>query len=250
MLGLLAPTAAASGLDLLAWSPPGWGATLVAGLWNTILIAFGAYGLGLLIGVLGAFGKLYGDPITRDLLGVYTTLVRAVPELVLILILYFAVTDAVNQLLIFYGYDPIQLSGVAAGIAVLGIVQGAYSTEVLRGAIQSVPAGQIEAARAMGMSPMLLARRVTLPLMTAAAVPGLANLWLTCTKDTALLAVVGFIELTKATSLAAGTTKAFLTFYLAAGVLYLILSLLSGVVFSRIERWARKGQRTMTGGGM
>ena len=94
------------------------------------------------------------------------------------------------------------------------------------------------------------ARRVTLPLMTANAIPGLANLWLTCTKDTALLAVVGFIELTKATSLAAGTTKAFLTFYLAAGVLYLTLSLLSGVVFSRIERWARKGQRQMDGGGM
>ncbi len=250
MLGLIAPTAAASAFDLLAWSPPGWGATLVAGLWNTILIAFGAYGLGLFIGVLGAFGKLYGGPITRDLLGVYTTLVRAVPELVLILILYFAVTDAVNQFLVFNGYERIQLSGVAAGIAVLGIVQGAYSTEVLRGAIQSVPAGQIEAARAMGMPPMLLARRVTLPLMTAAAVPGLANLWLTCTKDTALLAVVGFIELTKATSLAAGTTKAFLTFYLAAGVLYLILSLLSGVVFGRIERWARKGQRPMAGGGM
>ena len=237
-------------MELLAWSPPGWGATLVAGLWNTILIAFGAYGLGLLIGVLGAFGKLYGGPITKDLLGVYTTLVRAVPELVLILILYFAVTDAVNQFLVFNGYERIQLSGVAAGIAVLGIVQGAYSTEVLRGAIQSVPAGQIEAARAMGMSPLLLARRVTLPLMTAAAVPGLANLWLTCTKDTALLAVVGFIELTKATSLAAGTTKSFLVFYLAAGVLYLILSLLSGVLFSRIERWARKGQRPMAGGGM
>jgi polar amino acid transport system permease protein len=250
LLGIIAPTAAASAFDLLAWSPPGWGATLVAGLWNTILIAFGAYGLGLFIGVLGAFGKLYGGPITRDLLGVYTTLVRAVPELVLILILYFAVTDAVNQFLVFNGYERIQLSGVAAGIAVLGIVQGAYSTEVLRGAIQSVPAGQIEAARAMGMPPMLLARRVTLPLMTANAVPGLANLWLTCTKDTALLAVVGFIELTKATSLAAGTTKAFLTFYLAAGVLYLILSLLSGVVFGRIERWARKGQRPMAGGGM
>jgi polar amino acid transport system permease protein len=250
VLGLIAPTTAVSAFELLAWSPPGWGATLVAGLWNTILIAFGAYGLGLLIGVLGAFGKLYGGPITKDLLGVYTTLVRAVPELVLILILYYAVTDAVNKLLDVYGYDPIQLSGVAAGIAVLGIVQGAYSTEVLRGAIQSVPAGQIEAARAMGMSPTLVARRITLPLMTAAAVPGLANLWLTCTKDTALLAVVGFIELTKATSLAAGTTKAFLTFYMAAGVLYLILSLLSGVIFGRIERWARKGHRSMEGGGM
>lgn len=248
MLTLVSATAAASTLDLLAWAPPGWGATLVAGLMNTILIAIGAYALGLAIGIFGAFGKLYGGPVVQDLLGVYTTLVRAVPELVLILILYFAVTDAVNEVLGTMGYEPIQLSGVAAGIAVLGIVQGAYSTEVLRGAILSVPAGQIEAARAMGMPPKLLARRITLPLMLSAAVPGLANLWLTVTKDTALLAVVGFIELTKATSLAAATTKAFFTFYMAAGILYLILSLGSTLVFSRIERRARRGQRTMAGG--
>ncbi len=246
---LVSATAAFPTLDLLAWSPPGWGATLVQGLLNTIMIAFGAYALGLLIGVFGAFGKLYGGPVVKDLLGVYTTLVRAVPELVLILILYFAATDAVNKLIAIWGYGPIQINGVAAGIGVLGIVQGAYSTEVLRGAILSVPAGQIEAARAMGMAPSLLARRVTLPLMMAAAVPGLANLWLTVTKDTALLAVVGFIELTKATSLAAATTKAFFTFYVAAGVLYLILSLGSTFVFHRIERWARRGQRPVGRGG-
>jgi polar amino acid transport system permease protein len=250
VLTLLEVSGASSMSELLAWSPPGWGATLVAGLWNTILIALGAYALGLAIGIGGAFGKLYGGPVLRDILGVYTTLVRAVPELVLILILYFALSDAVNKLIATWGYGPIQINGVAAGIAVLGIVQGAYSTEVLRGAILSVPAGQIEAARAMGMSPTLLARRVTLPLMTSAAVPGLANLWLTVTKDTALLAVVGFIELTKATSLAAATTKAFFTFFMAGGVLYLLLSLVSTVVFHRIERWARRGQRPMSRGGV
>ena len=248
MLGFIEVSGASSTLELLAWSPPGWGATLVAGLWNTILIALGAYGLGLLIGVFGAFGKLYGNAVVKDILGAYTTLVRAVPELVLILILYFAVTDAVNEVLKIYGYSPIQLSGVAAGITVLGIVQGAYSTEVLRGAILSVPAGQIEAGRAMGMSPGLLARRVTLPLMMSAAIPGMANLWLTVTKDTALLAVVGFVELTKATALAAGTTKAFFTFFMAAGVLYLALSLVSTILLSRLERWARRGQRTMERG--
>lgn len=241
---------AASAVDLLAWSPPGWGATLVVGLGKTILIAAGAYALGLFIGVLGAFGKLYGGPITKDLLAVYTTLVRAVPELVLLLLITFAAKDAINAVLRANGFDPIDFSGVVAGIIVLGVVQGAYSTEVLRGAILSVPAGQIEAGRAMGMSPYKIAQRITLPLMTLAAVPGLANLWLTCTKDTALLAVIGFIELTKATSLAAGTTKSFLTFYLAAGVLYLALSLVSGAVFSRIERWARRGQRNAEGGGI
>lgn len=247
---MLASTAAASAAELLAWSPPGWGATLVAGLGNTIVIASGAYALGLLIGVAGAFGKLYGGPVTKDLLAVYTTLVRAVPELVLLLLITFAAKDAINSVLAANGYDLIDFSGVVAGIVVLGVVQGAYSTEVLRGAILSVPAGQIEAGRAMGMSPVKIARRITLPLMTAAAVPGLANLWLTCTKDTALLAVIGFIELTKATSLAAGTTKSFLTFYLAAGVLYLLLSLVSGVAFGWIERWARRGQRNASRGGI
>lgn len=250
MLTLIDMGGASSALELLAWSPPGWGATLVAGLWNTILIAFGAYGLGLLIGVLGAFGKLYGGPVTKDCLGVYTTLVRAVPELVLILILNYAFRALVNDVLAYFGYGSIELNGVAIGIAILGVVQGAYSTEVLRGAILSVPAGQIEAARAMGMSPVLLARRITLPLMMAAAVPGLANLWLTVTKDTALLAVVGFIELTKATSLAASTTKVFFTFYMAGGVLYLVLSLGSTLLFAWIEKWARKGQRDMSRGGM
>jgi polar amino acid transport system permease protein len=173
--------------------------------------------------------------------------VRAVPELVLILILYFAVTDAVNQIILALGGERIEISGVAAGIAVLGVVQGAYATEVLRGAILAVPAGQIEAARAMGMPSALLARRITLPLMLSFAIPGLANLWLVATKDTALLAVVGFAELTQATRQAASTTKAFFTFYAAAGVLYLLLSIGSTILFARLEKWARRGQRRVGG---
>jgi len=249
LLALIGAAGAASTLDLLALSPPGWGANLLRGLLNSVIIAFGAYGLGLLIGIGGAYGKLYGGPILRDLLAIYTTVVRAVPELVLILILYYAVTDAVNQLLVINGYDRIQISGIAAGIAVLGVVQGAYSTEVFRGAILAVPAGQIEAARAMGMPPGLLARRITLPSMLSFAIPGLANLWLVATKDTALLAVVGFAELTQETRQAAGTTKAYFTFFMAAGLLYLLLSLGSGAIFARIERWARRGQPDLGGGG-
>ncbi len=237
----------ASTLEYLAFSPPGWGATLLRGLGNSVLIAFGAYALGCGIGIAGAYGKLYGSPWVKDLLAVYTTVVRAVPELVLILILYFAVTDAVNQILLAWGGERIEISGVAAGIAVLGVVQGAYATEVLRGAILSVPAGQIEAARAMGMPAGQMARRITLPLMLSFAIPGLANLWLVATKDTALLAFVGFAELTQATRQAASTTKAFFTFYAAAGVLYLILSILSTIAFSRLEVWARRGQRRMGG---
>lgn len=232
----------ASTLDLLALSPPGWGATLLLALAKSVMIALGAFGLGLLIGIGGAYGKLYGGPLTRDLLAIYTTIVRAVPELILILILYFAFTSSINNLLLSWGFERIQISGFAAGIAVLGVVQGAYATEVLRGAILSVPSGQIEAARAMGMPPLMLAWRVTLPQMLAAAIPGLANLWLIATKDTALLAVVGFAELTLVTRQAASTTKAFFTFFMAAGALYLVISILSTLLFARLEAWARRGQ--------
>ena len=231
-----------STMDLLAWTAPGWGQTLAVALAKSVLIALGAFGLGLLIGIGGAYGKLYGGPVARDLLGIYTTIVRAVPELILILILYFAFTSSINNLLLAWGYDRIQISGFAAGIAVLGVVQGAYATEVLRGAILSVPPGQIEAARAMGMPPLMLAWRVTLPQMLAAAIPGLANLWLIATKDTALLAVVGYAELTLVTRQAASTTKAFFTFFMAAGMLYLAISILSTLIFHRIESWARRGQ--------
>lgn len=234
---------------LLALEPPGWGGNLLRGLMNSVYIAVGAYALGLTIGIAGAYGKLYGGPVLRDLLETYTTIVRGVPELILILLLYYAGGDLINRLLGVLGYAPIDINGLVAGIAVLGIVQGAYSTEVLRGAILAIPQGQIEAARAFGMSPLLMMRRVTLPAMLPFAIPGLANLWLIATKDTALLAVVGsFSELTLETRQAAGATKAYFTFYLAAGALYLTLTLVSNVVISRVERWARRGAPAIAGG--
>ena len=212
-------------------------------------IAVGATVLGLSIGICGAYAKLYGGAVLRDLFEVYTTIVRAVPELVLILMLYFAGTDLINQLLAAFGYPPTDINGVVVGIFVLGIVQGAYSTEVLRGAILAVPQGQIEAARAYGMSPGLLLRRITLPAMLPFAIPGLANLWLIATKDTALLAIVGVNELTQVTRTAAGATKAYFTFFMAAGAIYLALTLFSTAIIGRVERWARRGMPSVAGGG-
>lgn len=228
-------------LSLLSFSSPGWGGVLLMGLFMSLQVAVGGYLLGLLIGVGGAAGKLWGGPILRDLLEVYTTVVRGVPELVLILILYYAGTDAVNQLMQLLGMPAVDISGLTAGIFVIGVVQGAYSTEVLRGAILAVPPGQLEAARAYGMSPLQSLRRITLPAMLPYAIPGLSNLWLIATKDTALLAVVGFAELTLVTRQAAGTTKAYLMFFLAAGALYLTVTLVSNIIIGIIERRARRG---------
>lgn len=229
-------------LEYLALSPPGWGGNLLRGLLSTIQIAVGAYALGLLIGFGGALGKIYGGPVLRWSLEVYTTLIRAVPELVLILLLYYAGTDLLNTLLESMGFERIDIDGLWAGIYVIGFVQGAYSTEVLRGAFLAVPPGQIEAAKAVGMGRIKRHARVIVPIMVPFALPGLANLWLITTKDTALLAVVGFSELTLETKQAAGGTKAYFLFYAAAAALYLMLTLVSNIIFGFIERHYRRGQ--------
>lgn len=227
--------------ELLALSPPGWGGVLLKGLVTSLEVAAGGFAVGQLIGIFGAAGKLYGGPVIRDLLEIYTTVVRAIPELVLIVLLYYAGTAALNSLMGSLGFSSMDISGMLAGIAVIGLVQGAYSTEVLRGAILSIPHGQIEAARAYGMSPAMVMRRITLPAMLPHAIPGLANLWLVTTKDTALLAVVGFTELTLATRQAAGVTHEYLLFFSAAGVLYLAVTLVSNIFLHFMERRFSRG---------
>jgi polar amino acid transport system permease protein len=215
---------------------------MLRGLSSTLQIALGAYALGLFLGLFGALGKLNGSKPTKWLLELYTTLIRAVPELVLILLLYYAGTQAINEVLDMMGYRPIDISGLVAGIAVLGIVQGAYATEVIRGAMLAVPRGQIEAAAAFGMSPWKILRRITLPAMLPFALPGMSNLWLIVTKDTALLAVVGFSELALTTRQAAGSTRAYFMFFLAAAALYLCVTLVSNQIFRTLEKRSRRGQ--------
>lgn len=220
----------------------GWGMNMLRGLVSTLQIALGAYALGILIGFSGALGKINGGALTRWLLEIYTTLIRAVPELVLILLLYYAGTGAINALLDMLGYRPIDISGLVAGIAVLGIVQGAYATEVIRGAMLAVPRGQLEAAAAFGMSRWQVLRRITVPAMLPYALPGMSNLWLIVAKDTALLAVVGFSELALTTRQAAGATRAYFMFFLAAATLYLLVTLVSNQVFRVLEKRARRGE--------
>lgn len=233
-------------LEYLAFSSPGWGGNLLRGLLSTLQIAIGAYALGLCLGLFGALGKIYGGPVTRWGLEIYTTLIRAVPELVLILLLYYAGTDLLNTVLESFGYERVDIDGLWAGIYVIGFVQGAYSTEVFRGAFLTVPVGQVEAARAIGMSSIKAHTRIVIPAMIPFAIPGLANLWLITTKDTALLAVVGFSELLLETKQAAGATKSYLLFYCAAAVLYLLVTLCSNVIFGQIEHHYRRGQPVQT----
>jgi len=228
--------------ELLSFGPKGFGDDLAWGLLRTVEIAVCAYALGLAIGILGALGKLYGPPLIRYVLEIYTAIVRGVPELVLIVFLFYSGPAAVNSLLAALGFGLIDVNGFVAAVAVLGFVQGAYSTEVLRAAILAVPAGQFDAAMAFGMSKVQQLRRITIPAMLPNAIPGLANLWLIVIKDTALIAVVGYNELALVTKQAAGYTKHYMLFYLVSGAIYLSLTLFSGSIFNALERRVRRGQ--------
>jgi polar amino acid transport system permease protein len=236
---------AATVSEYLSFGDKGFADELMWGALRSLEIALLSYVLGLTIGLAGACGKLYGPEWLRRVLAAYTTIVRAVPELVLILLLYFVGTDGLNALLATLGIGPVVLNGLAAAVVVLGLVQGAYSIEVIRAAIQAVPVGQIEAAKAFGLSGWQQVRRIIFPAMLPNAMPGLSNLWLVVIKDTALIAVVGASpELAAATKSAAGYSKHYLAFYLVSAAIYLSMTLLSNQFLARIEHVMRRGQRS------
>lgn len=227
--------------EILSFGNQGYGDEILGGAWMTVQISLCAYTIGLLIGLAGAMGKLGGHKVLGRLLEFYTTFVRASPELILILLLYYAGTGLLNSVLAAYGFTAVHVSGFAAAVAVLGFMQGAYATEVLRAAIQAIPVGQIEAAKAFGMTPWLRFRRIIIPAMLPLAIPGMGNLWLIVTKDSSLIAVVGYTELTLATRQAAGNTKLYLLFFSCAAAVYLMITLVSNQVFKRVEAYYRRG---------
>jgi polar amino acid transport system permease protein len=229
--------------EVLTFGRTGFGDELLRGVFVTVYIAALAFILGLILGLFGAVAKLYGGMVSRFIANFYTTVIRSIPELVLILFLFFAGTRGVSTLGELVGYGPVEVNGTFAAILVLGFVQGAYSTEVLRGAIQAIPTGQIEAARAYGMSPFQTLKRVIVPAMLPNAIPGLSNLWLSVIKDTALIMVTGAsAELGGTTRAAAGFTKQYFLFYFVALMIYYTLTKISNFFIDRLERYVRRGQ--------
>lgn len=214
----------------------GWMPALLRGAGVTLQISFGAFFIGLLIGFPVALIKLKAAPGAVRLANAYTTICRSVPELLLILLLYYAGSDLINRVSLFLGGDVVNVNGLAVAIFVLGIVQGAYVAEILRGAILAVPYGQIEAARALSMPPFLYTRRIIIPAMVPYALVGLSNLWLILIKDSALISVVGYSELLYTAKQAAGTTKNYFLFYMIAAAIYLVMTLVSSTLFQLLER--------------
>lgn len=220
---------------LLNWMGP-----LLIGALTTLKITAAAYAAGLVIGLLGASAKLRGHWTLQAFTSTYSTLMRAVPELVLIILLYYAGPPLINGFLSDLGIGTIRFSGVVTASSVLGLVQGAYQTEIFRAAIQSIPKGHIEAADAYGMSPWLRLRRVILPEMLPIALPSMYNMWLIVLKESALVSVVGAQELLFTAQQAAASTRTYFMFYAAAGAIYLLMTMGSNIAFRWFESRANR----------
>jgi His/Glu/Gln/Arg/opine family amino acid ABC transporter permease subunit len=199
----------------------------------------------LVIGMLGAWAKLCSTKALNRAGDVYTTVVRSVPELLLILLIFYAGMSALTRLLIVLRLadEGLQLNPMAGVIAALSLVYGAYLTDVLRGGIQAVPKGQIEAAKAYGMHGPMRFLRILFPQMIRFALPGMSNQWLNITKDSALVSVVGVIELVQVGKGAAFKTKHFFFFFGVTGLMYLALTIVSLFLLGRLEKRANRGVR-------
>ena len=203
---------------------------LLAGTAVTIQLALGSLLLSVALGLVGASAKLAKNPISQRLASSYTTLVRGVPDLVLMMLLFYGGQQIVNDLGGATGlWDYVEINQLTAGIAAIGFVFGAYMTETFRGAILAIPRGQIEAGISCGMTPLLVFYRITWPQMVRHALPSFTNNWLVLVKATALVSVIGLHDLVWNASTAGRSVREPFTFMFAVLVIYLILTAVSDI---------------------
>ncbi len=214
----------------------GYGPLVFQGLGLTVGVALLSLAIAVALGMIGAVAKLSKSKIARAIAGLYTTIIRGVPDLVLMLLIFFGGQMAVNEIGDRMGWEYIDISPFIAGTITIGIIFGAYMTETFRGGILAVPRGEIEAGHAYGMTGRQVFVRITLPQMIRHALPGFGNNWLVLAKTTALVSVIGLHDMVYNAGAAGLTVKKPFTFYLLAGVLFLIITATSDIGL----RWANK----------
>ncbi|MGL4207505.1 MAG: ABC transporter permease [Aeromonadaceae bacterium] len=234
----------------------GYESSLLEGAWMTLQVALLSLTLAAVLGMLGALAKLSRNRMLKGVATFYTTVVRGIPDLVLMMLLFFGgqlfinylctqINEGVNEWLTqgnpqheWTAYVPeyIDISPFLAGVLTIGFIFGAYMAETFRGAILAVDKGQLEAARAYGMSPLLVFRRVLFPQMVRHALPGFGNNWLVLLKTTALVSVIGLDDMVRKAALAAGTTQLPFTFYMAVALIFLVFTAISTTLLKWAER--------------
>jgi octopine/nopaline transport system permease protein len=233
-------------LELIGFGPEGWGPALLWAAAMTLALSVAGFLTGAALGAIAAFARLSGDRLARGVAFAYSVLFRGVPDLLTIYLLYFGGSVALTMVARGFGARGfVGLPGFATGMVALGVISGAYQAEVYRGAYLAIHRGELEAARAFGMSGLTMLRKVVAPQVLRYAVPGLGNVWQLVLKDSALVSVIGLVELMREAQVGAGSTREPFVFFCAAATLYLVIAVATGALFRRVERHSRRGVRTV-----
>jgi len=230
-------------LGLSAFSLKGFGPLLLQGTWMTVKLSVMSLLLAIVLGLLGASAKLSKAAVLRIPAQVYTTLIRGVPDLVLMLLIFYSLQTWLTSLTEAMEWDYIEIDPFAAGVITLGFIYGAYFTETFRGAILAVPRGQVEAATAYGLSRAQRFRFVVFPQMMRFALPGIGNNWQVVLKATALVSIIGLADLVKASQDAGKSTYQLFYFLVLAALIYLVITSVSNFALRWAERRYAAGSR-------
>jgi octopine/nopaline transport system permease protein len=229
-------------MELLAFGDTGWGDELFRATLMTIAVSITAMLIGFSFAAIFTPLKLSKYKSLNLVANIYTTVIRGVPELLVIYLFFFGGSGAIMFVASIFGYnDYIEINAFVTGSFAIGIISGAYSTEVFRGAIQSIDKGQFEAAKVLGFSKFKQFYKIILPQMLRLAIPNLSNVWQITLKDTSLISVTGLVEIMRQSYIAAGSTRDPLFFYSFAAVLYLLLTFLSMKFLNKLEAKYSRG---------
>jgi arginine/ornithine transport system permease protein len=218
---------------------------ILAGLSMTLGVAAVSLAVACVFGLLGALAKQSKSPVLRAVAGTYTTVIRGLPDLILMLLIFYGGQIALNHLAESQGWEQIDVPPFFAGTLTIGFIFGAYLTETFRGALLAVPSGQADAARAFGMNKRQLLTRIVLPQMVRHAIPGFANNWLVMVKATALVSIIGLDDMLHRANMAASATREPFTFFMLIAVIYLAITTVSILALAWLEKRFSLGVKTV-----
>ena len=229
-------------MELLAFGKTGWGDELLIATLMTIAVSITAMLIGFIFALIFTPLKLSKNKFLNYIANFYTTIIRGVPELLVIYLFFFGGSGAIMYVASVFGYNKyIEINAFLTGAFSIGIISGAYSTEVFRGALQSIDRGQFEASNVLGFNKIIRFYKIIFPQMLRLSIPNLSNVWQITLKDTSLISVTGLVEIMRQSYIAAGSTRDPLFFYTFAAVLYLLLTFLSMRFINRMEVKYNKG---------
>ncbi|RWC94754.1 MAG: ABC transporter permease subunit [Mesorhizobium sp.] len=229
-------------LHILSLGKGGWGGALLLASGVTFALSILGFLLGALFGAVAASGRLSPRAVPSWLAKAYGTVFRGVPDLLTIYLLYYGGSIALTEIGKLFGSAGfVGLPTFATGVLAIGIISGAYQAEVYRGAYLAVDPGQFEACKALGLARFHSLRLVIIPQLMRHALPGLGNVWQLVLKDSALISVIGLVELMRQSQIGAGSMREPFVFYLAAAALYFLIAAVTGSVFRYGEARAWRG---------